>query len=202
MTVTKKNSSPGRARNKPLKPLRAGMPGESGCTCGDDTRVLPTNFAREAAGAASTRHSPRPLLRVAPRPLLRVAPRSLGRSFMHNSGAIAPRGRGRIYEARHCEERSDEAIQSYSGTLDCFASLAMTDLRFDHLAPRAGRGRRVASGEGASPQGRARGGAPHPNPLRASSARLGPARGEREKLGSRWGLHVRGDDWWNAIPPR
>jgi hypothetical protein len=26
----KTNSSPGRARNKPLKPLRAGMPGESG----------------------------------------------------------------------------------------------------------------------------------------------------------------------------
>ncbi|MDB5609716.1 MAG: hypothetical protein JWP25_6616 [Bradyrhizobium sp.] len=27
-TVTRTNSSPGRARNKPLKPLRAGMPGE------------------------------------------------------------------------------------------------------------------------------------------------------------------------------
>jgi hypothetical protein len=29
--------------------------------------------------------------------------------------------------ARHCEERSDEAIQSgFRGLLDCFASLAMT----------------------------------------------------------------------------
>jgi hypothetical protein len=27
---------------------------------------------------------------------------------------------------RHCEERSDEAIQSYFAALDCFASLAMT----------------------------------------------------------------------------
>jgi hypothetical protein len=29
-------------------------------------------------------------------------------------------------EARHCEERSDEAIQSSILALDCFASLAMT----------------------------------------------------------------------------
>src|SRR5882672_5898425 len=28
--------------------------------------------------------------------------------------------------SRHCEERSDEAIQQYCDTLDCFASLAMT----------------------------------------------------------------------------
>src|SRR5216684_1410364 len=40
MTVTRRIRSPGRARNKPLKPLRAGMPGESGCTCGDYARVL------------------------------------------------------------------------------------------------------------------------------------------------------------------
>jgi hypothetical protein len=34
---------------------------------------------------------------------------------------------------RHCEERSDEAIQTYSSdaSLDCFASLAMTE----NLAP-------------------------------------------------------------------
>jgi hypothetical protein len=29
---------------------------------------------------------------------------------------------------RHCEERSDEAIQSVRAALDCFASLAMTGL--------------------------------------------------------------------------
>jgi hypothetical protein len=29
-------------------------------------------------------------------------------------------------ERRHCEERSDEAIHSFFGKMDCFASLAMT----------------------------------------------------------------------------
>src|SRR4029079_19762110 len=38
----KKARSPGRARRKPLKPLRAGMSGESGWTHGDDARVLTT----------------------------------------------------------------------------------------------------------------------------------------------------------------
>ena len=36
----KKARSPGRARRKPLKPLRAGTPGESGCNRGDYARVL------------------------------------------------------------------------------------------------------------------------------------------------------------------
>jgi hypothetical protein len=31
---------------------------------------------------------------------------------------------------RHCEERSDEAIQSFFAALDCFASLAMTEVYF------------------------------------------------------------------------
>jgi hypothetical protein len=38
----KKARSPGRARYKPLKPLRAGMPGESGCNRGEFARVLLT----------------------------------------------------------------------------------------------------------------------------------------------------------------
>jgi hypothetical protein len=51
--------SPRRARRKPLKPLRAGMPGDSGVLV--VTRVLSTlPSAHEAAGAAGTRHSPRP----------------------------------------------------------------------------------------------------------------------------------------------
>jgi hypothetical protein len=29
-------------------------------------------------------------------------------------------------QARHCEERSDEAIQNLDAALDCFASLAVT----------------------------------------------------------------------------
>ncbi len=54
----KRARSPGRARKKPLKPLRAGMPGDPGATV-VTTRVLST-FAHEAAGATGTRHSPRP----------------------------------------------------------------------------------------------------------------------------------------------
>ena len=56
----KKARSPGRARRKPLKPLRAGMPGDSGVLV--VTRVRSTNTsAHEAAGAAGIRRSPRPL---------------------------------------------------------------------------------------------------------------------------------------------
>src|SRR6202011_3419285 len=56
----KRARSPRRARRKPLKPLRAGMPGDSGVLV--VTRVLSTlPSAHEAAGAAGTRRSPRPL---------------------------------------------------------------------------------------------------------------------------------------------
>jgi hypothetical protein len=56
-TVTKRNSSPGRARSKPLKPLRR------------ECRLIPVNlwrrpcafFCTRAAGASDTRHSLRPL---------------------------------------------------------------------------------------------------------------------------------------------
>src|SRR5712664_31548 len=56
----KRARSPGRARRKPLKPLRAGMPGDSGVLV--VTRVRSTTIiAHEAAGALGIRHSPRPL---------------------------------------------------------------------------------------------------------------------------------------------
>ena len=56
----KRARSPGRARRKPLKPLRAGMPGYSG-ELAVNTRVhLQLPCAHEAAGALGTRHSPRP----------------------------------------------------------------------------------------------------------------------------------------------
>src|SRR6266478_9248955 len=52
--------SPGRARRKPLKPLRAETPGDSGVlvySCAS----LPMQSAHEAAGATGIRRSPRPL---------------------------------------------------------------------------------------------------------------------------------------------
>ena len=56
----KRARSPGRARRKPLKPLRAGTSGDSGVLV--VTRVLSTTTsAHEAAGATGTRRSPRPL---------------------------------------------------------------------------------------------------------------------------------------------
>src|SRR5713101_3475800 len=73
----KRARSPGRARHKPLKPLRAGMPGVPVYSlllvC-----VLPIQSAHETAGAAGTRHSPRP---------------PWGRKINANLGRIAPRGR-------------------------------------------------------------------------------------------------------------
>jgi hypothetical protein len=58
-TVAKEPGHRG-ARHTPLKPLRAGMPGDSGVLV--VTRaLLPLQSAHEAAGAAGTRHSPRPL---------------------------------------------------------------------------------------------------------------------------------------------
>jgi hypothetical protein len=54
----KRARSPGRARRKPLKPLRAGTPGDSGVLV--VTRVRSTNTsAHEAAGATGIRRSPR-----------------------------------------------------------------------------------------------------------------------------------------------
>src|SRR6202158_4800367 len=52
--------SPGRARRKPLKPLRAGMPGDSGVLVVIRVRSTTTS-AHETAGALGIRHSPRPL---------------------------------------------------------------------------------------------------------------------------------------------
>src|SRR5882724_990825 len=57
----KQARSPGRARRKPLKPLRRECRVMPVCTCGDYARVL-FHFAREAAGALRARHSLRPLI--------------------------------------------------------------------------------------------------------------------------------------------
>jgi hypothetical protein len=69
--------SPGRARHKPLKPLRAGMPGDSGVLVVTRVRSI-TAIAHEAAGATGTRHSPRP---------------PWGRKINANLGRFAPRDR-------------------------------------------------------------------------------------------------------------
>src|SRR6478609_4132800 len=50
MTVTRRIRSPGRARNKPLKPLRAGMPGDLGEPRGDYARVLHFTICTRGCG--------------------------------------------------------------------------------------------------------------------------------------------------------
>src|SRR6266705_3408555 len=56
----KQARSPGRARRKPLKPLRAGTSGDSGVLVVTRVRSITTS-AHETAGATGIRHSPRPL---------------------------------------------------------------------------------------------------------------------------------------------
>src|SRR5712692_4462899 len=96
----KRARSPGRARHKPLKPLRAGMPGVPVYSlllvC-----VLPIQSAHETAGAAGTRHSPRP---------------PWGRKINAQLGRIAPRDRevasGFVVIAR--SEATKQSILSFA----------------------------------------------------------------------------------------
>src|SRR5712675_3597139 len=68
--------SPGRSRRKPLKPLRAGMPGDPGATVVTNARAFYTTHA--AADALGIRHSPRPPGRMVLAKLGRIAPRECG----------------------------------------------------------------------------------------------------------------------------
>src|SRR6266700_8213238 len=109
----KQARSPRRARRKPLKPLRAGMPGDSGVLV--VTRVRSTN-TKCTRGRGCSGHP------AFPTP-------SLGGSFINASGAW----RGEMANvclvvrvfSRHCE-RSEAIHSSLRGKMDCFAALAMT----------------------------------------------------------------------------
>src|ERR1700761_4700896 len=72
--------------------------------------------------------------------------RSAARSNDAGSTGCAYRGRKQPWRpsARHCEERSDEAIQSSVASLDCFASLAMTQQCFDSVMAISSRLHRLA----------------------------------------------------------
>src|SRR6266704_2773012 len=88
----KRARSPGRARRKPLKPLRAGTSGDSGVLV-YSCAFLPIQSAHEAAGAMGIRRSPRPLWA-----------RDLSTARAH----CAARARNRVWTCRHCER--SEAI--------------------------------------------------------------------------------------------
>ncbi len=95
----KQARSPGRARRKPLKPLRAGMPGDSGVLVVTRVRSTTTKCTR-GCGCSGHPAFPTP---------------SLGERFINASGAW----RGEVANVylelgqRHCE-RSEEAIQTPS----------------------------------------------------------------------------------------
>src|SRR3981189_3701141 len=104
----KRARSPGRARRKPLKPLRAGTPGDSGVLVVTRVRSTTTKCTR---GRGCNGHP------AFPTP-------SLGGSFINASGAL------RGEDANVClDVIASEAKQSISprkGRMDCFAALAMT----------------------------------------------------------------------------
>jgi len=75
MTVTRRIRSPGRARYKPLKPLRAGMPGDLGWTCGDYARVLCFTICTRGYGCGGHPAFPTPSV-------------FLGEESIHSSGAL------------------------------------------------------------------------------------------------------------------
>ena len=101
----KKARSPGRARRKPLKPLRAGMPGDPGATVVTNARAFYT--PRAAAGATGTRHSPRPIAQGAKRSRIT---RAYGAAGMRGVSDTSCGANG----SRECapDDRLREAIQS------------------------------------------------------------------------------------------
>ena len=79
----KKARSPGRARRKPLKPLRAGMPGDPGATVVTNARA----YYQYTRGCGCNGHPAFP------------TPSVSGRSFPAQLGRIAPRERGCVSES-------------------------------------------------------------------------------------------------------
>src|SRR5712691_6003230 len=106
----KRARSPGRARRKPLKPLRAGTSGDSGVLV--VTRVRSTN-TKCTRGRGCNGHP------AFPTP-------SLGGRFINASGAL----RGEVVKSRlqfHViASAAKQSILSLRGAMDCFAPLAMT----------------------------------------------------------------------------
>src|SRR6266849_2115563 len=108
-----KSRSPGKARRKPLKPLRAGMPGDSGVLVVTRVRST-TKSAHEAAGALGTRRSPRPLWAEDPSTArAHRAARCLDSSSLRANGSRECAPDNRLREAIHLSLR---------GEMDCFVA--------------------------------------------------------------------------------
>src|SRR6266849_3875534 len=113
----KRARSPGRARRKPLKPLRAGMPGDPGATV-VKTRVLSTLRTR-GCGCSGHPAFPTP---------------SRGRKINAQLGRFAPRDREVVSGYFVIASEAKQSIAPRKGRMDCFVAslLAMTVSK--HLA--------------------------------------------------------------------
>jgi hypothetical protein len=112
-TVTQKPVSPGRARRSLLTPSRR----ECRCfgfSCSDYAHVLPS-FAHEAMGAA--RHPAFP------------APSLFEGGRCTHSGILCRGNADGCFARRHCEERSDEAIQTVPAEKFWIASRSLSSGR-------------------------------------------------------------------------
>jgi hypothetical protein len=96
------------------KPLRAGMPGDSGATAVNTRVHLSLPSAHEAAGALGTRYPPRPLY-------------SWANDCCKNSGA-ARRENAELYSNVIASSTCDEAIHPYAVPEDCFACARNNEL--------------------------------------------------------------------------
>src|SRR6266705_3025376 len=104
----KQARSPGRARRKPLKPLRAGTSGDSGVLVVTRVRSTTTKCTR---GRGCNGHP------AFPTP-------SLGGRLINASGAW--RGEGVNVRLDVIASAAKQSILSLRGEMDCFAALAMT----------------------------------------------------------------------------
>ena len=121
----KRARSPGRARRKPLKPLRAGMPGDSGVLVVTRVRSTNTKCTRDR-GCNGHPAFPTP---------------SLGGRFFNGSGAW--RGEVEVVCGFFViASAAKQSILSLRSKMDCFAALAMmvwTASLKRHLVPKRGR---------------------------------------------------------------
>jgi hypothetical protein len=127
----KRARSPGRARSKPLKPLRGECRAISGVTVVTNARVFYTT--RAAAGALGARHSLHPLDFRERETNGKPRAKHAARSRSHILTSLRANG------SRECapDDRLREAIQSQGRRMDCFVAslLAMTEAQSPHTQP-------------------------------------------------------------------
>jgi hypothetical protein len=133
----KKARSPGRLRRKPLKPFACGNAGCSGCSRGDDARVLFSFCTRGRGRWPSARHSLRPLL-------------AEGGRFESKARVETRRDRGGVFGINSTSLRGAKQRSNPRSTNTAVAATPLPDLESELRSPRTpqrGRERREKHGE-------------------------------------------------------